>query len=312
MNTLSISLFGRMRLWFKEPNVEIALSRLLQKLLAYLLINRSQFLKREVLTGLFWGDQSELKARNCLNTTLWRLRAAIEIGNISKGTYLMTMSTGEIGFNTESDHWLDVAAFEEKTSEILNIPVNNMAAFEAIRLEHTLQLYSGELLQGYYSDWILTERERLQARYLKCIEHLMRYYGDQRSFEKAIALGQKILQIDPLREEIHRELMRFYMENGQRIQAMRHYDRCCQILEAELDIEPMDETRELYSKIRQVIRTLDLNESSPSPEKKKQLAEKKDLIMAIHKLNNTVSALGEIHNNIFEAVQLLRQYDKII
>jgi DNA-binding SARP family transcriptional activator len=168
---------------------------------------------------------------------------------------------GEVGFNRNSDHWLDVAVFEEKAGRILRHNVKNMAAKDALDLEKTLELCKGELLEGFYEEWALRERERLRALYLKSLAHLMHYYKTQMAYDKSLTCGQRILGHDPLREEIHREVMRLYLESGQRAMAIRQYRACCQVLEAELGVPPMEETQGLY---RLIIRGVDDNPSQYS------------------------------------------------
>jgi DNA-binding SARP family transcriptional activator len=104
-------------------------------------------------------------------------------------------------------------------------------------------------LEGFYDDWALRERERLRLVYLKDLEYLMNYYKDRQDYSKSLAYGQKILEQDPLHEDIHREMMRLYMENGQRAHAVRQYQICQVHLAAELNIPPMEETQQLYQKI---------------------------------------------------------------
>ncbi len=247
MATLKIDLFGSIRVF--HADVEVKITKTVKALLAYLLLHRHRLHHREVLADLFWGDFPEERARNCLNTALWRLRCALEPGNIKKGTYLITSSGGEIGFNNESDHFLDLAAFEEQVPRVLKKPVRNMDAEDAHQLENTLKLYTGELLEGFYDDWALVERERLRSLFIHSLEHIMHYHRHHKNYEHAISYGQRILHQDPLREEIHRDVIRMLIGNGQRIQAMRHYETCCRILKTELGIEPMEETQALYSKI---------------------------------------------------------------
>jgi DNA-binding SARP family transcriptional activator len=77
----------------------------------------------------------------------------------------------------------------------------------------------------------------------------MRYYRHQRAYEESLARGQQILQLDPLREEIHRAVMRLYEESGQRALAVRQYEACRKILVTELGVPPMEETQVLYAQI---------------------------------------------------------------
>jgi DNA-binding SARP family transcriptional activator len=230
-----------------EP-VEDKMHRAVKGLLAYLVLFRRVH-AREVLLGLFWGDYSEVQARKCLNTALWRLRKALEPAGVPRGTYLITTSMGKVGFNRQSNYCLDVAEFEKHIQKALAKPYNELTAVEARTLEDALSLYTGDLLEGFYDDWVLRERERLYSLELRGLAHLLKYHRDQKDYEKALACGQKILDLDPLREEIHREMMRLHAANRQRTLAIRQYETCCRILDEDLSVPPMEETRMLNDQI---------------------------------------------------------------
>jgi DNA-binding SARP family transcriptional activator len=85
--------------------------------------------------------------------------------------------------------------------------------------------------------------------YLKTQGYLIDYYKKHSRFEESIACGQKIIEMDPLREEIHRELMRLFMASGQRSLAIRQYELCKDLLRTELNVAPMPETRLLQRQI---------------------------------------------------------------
>ena len=128
-------------------------------------------------------------------------------------------------------------------------PITALGATNVQELEQALQLYTGELLEGFYDDWVLRERERLHLLYLNSLARLMCYYRHHQAYEQGLVCGQQILNHDPLREEIHREMMRLYLENGQRALAVRQYETCREALAAELGIPPMEETQALYAQI---------------------------------------------------------------
>jgi len=243
-----ISLLGVMRVSHGSEPVEDKMHRAVKGLLAYLVLFRRVH-AREVLLDLFWGEYSEVRARKCLNTALWRLRKALEPADVPRGTYLITTSTGKIGFNRRSNYCLDVAEFEKHTQKALAKPYNELTAVEARTLENALSLYTGDLLEGFYDDWVLRERERLYSLELRSLAHLLKYHRHHKAYEKAIACGQKILDLDPLREGIHREMMRLYAANRQRTMAVRQYETCCRILDEDLSVGPMEETRLLHDQI---------------------------------------------------------------
>ncbi len=249
MTSLRISLMGVVRVNHQGLRGENNMGRAVKALLGYLTLFRQRFHAREVLAGLFWGDSSEKRARSCLSTTLWRLRKILEPDHVSAGTYLVTTSTGEIGFNNESDHWLDVDVFENQLNPILAKPYESLYSDEAERLEEALSLHKGELLEEFYDEWALRERERLRSLYLSGQIQLMNYYRYHSAYDRGLTCARNILNLDPLREEIHREMMRIYCMCGQRSQALKQYEACIKILDMELGVPPMEETQILYNQI---------------------------------------------------------------
>lgn len=225
-------------------------ARAVKVLLAYLLLHRRRLHSRESLLGIFWGDHDEESARGCLNTTLWRLRRVLEPKGVVRGTYLITTAGGEVGFNDQSPHWLDVSELERCARVVADTPEEAISAADIKHLEQAVELYVGDILDGVYDDWALRERERLRAMYLHSQEHLMRYHKCHGAPERGIDHARAILRHDPLREEVHRELIRMHLVLGSRAQAAQQYDTCRNLLAEELGVEPMSETRSLLTAIR--------------------------------------------------------------
>ena len=249
MSSLQITLFGCVRVTHNNWLTETKLTRDIQALLAYLLIERHRIHSREALAGIFWGEYTQEKSHGSLNTALWKLKKILEPKGISAGTYLISGHSHEVGFNRESQYWLDVEIFEEKANYLLSSDWHTVNESHAHELKKNLEFYQGELLEGFYEDWALHERERLRSLYLRNLIYLLHYYGFHGLYEQAIAYGQQILDMNSLREEIHREMMRFYVENGQRALALRQYQICQAALAKELGISPMEDTQALYTKI---------------------------------------------------------------
>jgi DNA-binding SARP family transcriptional activator len=297
MRTLKIYLFGCPQVAYDgEVCGKVRLTRAIQLLLAYLLINRHRMHSREVLAGLFWGDYSQDKARGCLNTALWRLRRALEPSGIPNGTYLVSNTSGEIGFNPESSYWLDVAIFEELIEKNMKQSIHLIDSTNILEIENALQLYQGDLLEGVFQDWALQRREHLRMLYLKALAFLVQYYNHTEEYDYSLACAQKILELEPLREEVHREVMNLYLVLGQRSQALRQYDICRTLLAAELGISPMEETQSLYARImaEQAQRAAGDDGGSAS------------LQQAIQQLHKATHALEQAQSQLQNAMHLLK------
>lgn len=254
--------------------------------------------------GSFLGERDESQARRCLSTTLWRLRQELEPDGTSRGTFVVTTHSGEIGFNGRSeDYWLDVAAFEQKASRGLNCSSAEMGAAKAQQLEEAAELYTGDLLEGFYDDWVLVHRERFRGQYIKCLGRLMRYHSRQQAYEQGIYYGRKILEMDPLREEIHREMIHLYEQNGERVQAVRQYEQCCQVLIEELDIPPMPETQALYKQLVSAN-----GQSAVMPLVRGSEGQPENLQQALQQLDQAFLSLEDVRTQLRQAMQTVNQF----
>jgi len=252
MPQLEIRLLGTMQVVRDDGN-PLHLPPIVQSLFAYMVLyqyrdQQRQGYRREALANLFWSEQPEKNARRCLSTALWRLRR--ELDSQSDSEYLLSSVNGEIGFNFGSAHWLDIAAFEQGVRFGLATPMEEMTAAQVEALERAAKLYTGDLLEDCYQEWALRERERLNLLYLRCLGRLMGYFRHHGAYEQGVQYGKKILAVDPLREQVHRELMMIYVESGQRALALQQYELCRRTLAEELGIEPMTETQQLYEGVR--------------------------------------------------------------
>jgi len=307
MGTLRIRLFGSVRITHDGQPPLAHVTRSVQSLLAYLLLHRQRLHPREVLAGVFWGDQSEDRARSCLNTALWRLRGVLEPRGIPRGTYLVSTPIGEVGFNRKSDHWLDVAVLEESLGPVLAKPVQEMASEDARELQDALSLCTGELLEGCYEDWALRERERLRTLNLRGLAHLMRYRRDTGAYEESLACGRQILDLDPLREEIHREMMRLYVEAGQRALAIKHYQSCRKVLEEELAVPPMEETQRLYRQILSGSGDSRVKMATGQAEGESTGEERASLEQAFRKITRAMRHFEKTREQLQRAIRILEQ-----
>jgi len=203
-----------------------------QSLLAYLICHRSQPRTRDRLAELFWGDKPETRARHSLATALWQIRRCLP----REQHILSDLSSAQ--FNPQVDLWLDVEQF---TREITHPELDRLGA--------ALALYRGDFLDGFYDDWIINERYRLETLYRSALARLMSGQEATGEVEAALSTALRLLEHDPLREDAHRLAMRCYCRLGHRNAALEQYRRCCDVVRADLGAEPTPETTDLHRSI---------------------------------------------------------------
>src|SRR5512141_2073196 len=97
-------------------------SRAAQSLLAYLVLTAGTAHRREKLAGLLWAETTDDNARKNLRNELWRLRKAIEVKTPRKKVppYLLVDEIS-IGFDAQSDYWLDVAIVQQPLAKQISV-----------------------------------------------------------------------------------------------------------------------------------------------------------------------------------------------
>lgn len=203
-----------------------------QSLLAYLVLHRDHPQPRERLAGMFWGDRPERKARRSLTTALWHIRRCLP----DEETLLSDPHTVQL--DPQADLWLDVEEFE-----------SDAAQDDVAHLESAASLYRGDFLDGFYDDWIITVRYRLETLFCDVLTRLMLAQEAADDQEAALSTALRLLDRDPLREVAHRLAMRALCRLGQRGAALEQYRRCQETVQREVGAEPMVETTELYRAI---------------------------------------------------------------
>jgi predicted ATPase/DNA-binding SARP family transcriptional activator len=212
-----------------------------QALLYYLaMTGRPQ--PRSTLAGLFWAGVGDYYARRNLNRTLSNLTQLV-------GDHVVkTQQT--LAFDRNQPYWVDAEVLE-------NALATPLASVDEETLERSLDLYRGEFLAGFYlhdapefEQWVLAERTRLNERYLQGLQTLAHLRAGRSDLTGASTAIRLILQLEPWREEAHRQLMLLLAQSGQRSAALAQFELCRQALADELDAEPDATTLALVARIR--------------------------------------------------------------
>jgi DNA-binding SARP family transcriptional activator len=152
--------------------------------------------------------------------------------------------------DSQVDFWLDTAQFERAYWLVQGLSGREFDSHQSETVQQALELYRGDLLEGWYEDWCLFERERLQRLYLALLGKLMVHCETHGQYELGLECGSRALQCDVAYERIHRRMMRLHYLAGDRTGALRQYQRCVAFLREELDVDPSPRTIRLHEQIR--------------------------------------------------------------
>src|SRR6266581_1729799 len=250
MSTLRIYLFGKFGVRHNEQVLDGFDARKVQELFCCLLLHRDHSLPRETLASLLWPDTTTVQSKKNLRQTLWQLQSALGSHNERVKGRILLVEQDWVQLNSEAGIWLDVAVFEQAYNLVQKTPGQELDGSQAQLLQDTVQLYQGPLLEGWYQDWCLLERERLQSMYLAMLDKLMSFSEVHYDYETGLLFGMRIMCYDRARERTHRRMMRLYYLLGDRAEALRQYERCATALDEELGVKPSKSTLALYRQIQ--------------------------------------------------------------
>jgi DNA-binding SARP family transcriptional activator len=311
MSTLHFSLFGKLKIQNGQTSLTSIESRKARELLCYLLLHRRQIHHRETLSVSLWeNDLSTHQSKKQLRQALWYVQSFLQAHQDDGAPSVLLVEPDWVRVNPQAEYWADIAEFEQAFEQIQAVPGSELTEPQVTILEHAVNLYQGDLLEGWYREWCIYERERLQAIYLSMLDKLLEHCIEKRLFEAGQTYGTKILRYDLARERTHRRLMRLYHQTGHRTAALRQYESWVVALTQELGVEPAPSTVQLYEEIRSA------REPTVQPLKAAdvvaaQSAEPTDQVLALgealHRLQELQDVVSSIKAEIQECIKSVEQ-----
>ena len=199
---------------------------------------------RDQLAFLFWPDIGDSAARRNLTVLLNQLRQALPCPDL-------VLTQGDAILLNPAHLQTDTVVFAEALAQATR-------GGTIAPLTTAVDLYRGPFLDGFalpacaeFEAWAMQERQSWERRYLDALALLVDDYVARGAYPAAITAAQRALAVDPLAEEMHRQLITLYATAGDRTAALRQFEQCVVLLERELGVSPLPETRAVYEAVRQ-------------------------------------------------------------
>jgi DNA-binding SARP family transcriptional activator/tetratricopeptide (TPR) repeat protein len=238
-----VAVLGPLQATLDGLSIDDLTSDRLRALLAFLAVESARVHPRQAVASLLWPKRPDREALRALRYALSNLRGALGDRGSRRPFLLVTHTT--LQFNPASDHWLDVAEFE-------GLRVRS----DVSSLERAASLYRGPFLDGLsvgdspaFDEWMLLTGEAYRRKLLSVLGHLTVLQMSRGEASEAARWARRQLELEPYREQAHRQLMMALALGGERAAALAHYEACRRMLAGELGCEPDDETQALYAQI---------------------------------------------------------------
>jgi DNA-binding SARP family transcriptional activator len=193
-----------------------------RRLLAYLALHPSG-VDRRCAAGVLWPTVDDGRAAGNLRSALWRLQRV--------DCRLVQAEQSELALCGDVE--VDLARLEAWAGRVLTgTPHETDLAVDPGPIAEL------ELLPGWYDDWVLGVRERVQLRLLHALEALSRLLREAGRPAEAVEAVHVAVLAQPLRESGQMALIEAHQAAGNWIAARRQYDAFRSILRREIGVEP--------------------------------------------------------------------------
>lgn len=258
MPRLSINLLGSFQVLLDDKPVTAFATDKARALLAYLAVEAAHSQRREALAALLWPDQPEERARHNLRQALSLLRQALNDTGAAPAPFLL-VERDTVQFNPESDFSLDVAEFtalvEATRRHRHHSPERCLPCVQ--RFQRLAALHQGDFLAQFFvpdselfEEWALLKREWLRRLAMEAFAALGDFHERRDEEAQARDYARRQVELEPWREEAHRQLMRLLALDGQRSAALAQYESCRRVLQSEFGAAPAMETTRLFEHIK--------------------------------------------------------------
>lgn len=233
---LKISFFNGLKICTADEEREIKLrSPKTEELFAFIVYKGTT--NREEIVDTLWEGFDFDKALKNINSNIYYIRKALSVYGLED-----CIKTGKKEIGIEKGRVAcDLFEFEKLIKESKKSGIK-----DAGLCEKAVELYSGGFLNGKGYEWALEKARNLEKGYMELLEEAARFYVESEQPQRALSKFYKILEADPLREDVHYQIILLYMGLEKKSEARQQYLLLEKLLKEELGIKPKAKIRRLF------------------------------------------------------------------
>jgi LuxR family maltose regulon positive regulatory protein len=213
------------------------------ELLQFIIASSGSDVSTATATFALWRELDGDNAKAALNVALHRLRKLL--GNDDA----VLLELGRLSLNGRLV-WVDCLAFEHLADSV-GVSAAPAVPAAASAAQRALAIYGGAFLHDTDDHaWQLVCRTRLASKFKRMVALLVRQASAQGDSRAARALLERALELDPLAEDMARDLMRVLIDLGEQAAALAVFERCRDAIFDALGAKPSPATLVLLASLR--------------------------------------------------------------
>ena len=244
---LKIDFLGTLKIESEGMNITDKLSSKSQALIAILMTKKRLRCSRKELIGYLWPESSEEAAKYNLRFNLWQLRKTICVQPSGQPFLIITRDDCQI--NEKYSYQCDFRQIIEADVENCDIG----------RLEELRCMFRGDFFENrYFSDLEEFEELMIMQRYILenkkqvILKRLMELYRENKEIRKCLDIITDLETMDPYDEKNAEIKISLLLEEGQRSEAARFYQKFYNRMVYDIGMEPPERLKNLIGGFAEV------------------------------------------------------------
>jgi DNA-binding SARP family transcriptional activator len=233
-------------------------SKKLWELFKFMMTHRHRSFTPESLIDSLWSSEDYNDPRSTLRRQMHRLRQILgESDTTDTSCHSIWFINGYYRWNPNKSVQIDNDLFEKsvQTGDALKSdqPVKSL-----IHYEKALKLYRGDFLpECTEQQWVYSVRNHYRRLYLKTVLAATDVLFDLSRYSDIVRICEQASGLDIYEEEFHLRLIEALLQQGERKQALEHYEHITSFLYQELGLKPSPGFKSLYKRILSTQPTLE-------------------------------------------------------
>ena len=293
--TWNIEILGRFEMTLDDGATTEIPRRKMASLLAWLILHPGRFYTRDFLAELLWPEDPPDSSQDRFRHTLVEIRRLLEPTPELRGVAL-TIDRNGVKLN-QGAITSDAEEFQQALDGALS---SDNSVSRLASLIEAIRVYKGDLLPGFYEDWIVHERIRLSDEFITSLCQAALLLAQAGDTIQGIQLAKRAVGIDPLHEEAHRVLMRIYSWLNRPSDIESQYRTMVRELKSQMDTEPTEMSQRL-------LKELTANNLLPldilAPQKATANGSRREMAGGAIPLNSRFYLVRPVDNEFAEAIE---------
>lgn len=204
--------------------------------LFYFFVDKPMVTRTEIFDS-FWSELDIKAATNVFHVTKRKIseKLGYDLTDYENGFYIPNHRVNRI---------YDAEIFERHIETAMDAVTD---AEEEENWAKAIQIYRGQFLKEVEMDWAKQRRHELRNSYAQALISLARIYKGRNEYERALGYFIRAIGEKPDREDVHRDIMEIYASQGRYEAIHQQYKMVESVLHQRLNINPSQETRDLYT-----------------------------------------------------------------